>query len=48
MVQPGGVIYLLGGVYSFDSTILIEDTNNGADGKYKTIMAYPGDEVVWR
>ena len=47
MVQPGGVIYLLGGVYSFDSTILIEDTNNGADGKYKTIMAYPGDEVVW-
>lgn len=47
MIQPGGVIYLLGGVYSFDSTILIDDTNNGLAGNYKMIMAYPGDEVVW-
>lgn len=47
MVKPGGIIYLLGGVYSFESTILIDDTNNGSAGNYKMIMAYPGDEVVW-
>lgn len=40
-------MYLLGGTYNFSSTILIEDTNNGTADKYKTIMAYPGESVVW-
>lgn len=46
-VQPGGVIYLLGGRYSFKNTIMIDDKNCGTADKYKVIMAYPGEYVIW-
>jgi pectate lyase len=46
-VKAGGYIYLLDGTYSFDTTILIDDTNNGTTDAYKTITAYPGATVVW-
>lgn len=45
MVQPGGTIYLLGGTYKYTQTILIEESNSGSAGKFKTIMAYPGEAV---
>lgn len=45
MVQPGGTIYLLGGTYNYTETILIEESNSGSAGKFKTIMAYPGETV---
>lgn len=45
MVQPGGTIYLLGGTYKYTETILIEESNSGSAGKFKTIMAYPGETV---
>lgn len=40
-------IYLLGGTYKLDKTIMIEESNSGISGSFKTIMAYPGDEVIW-
>lgn len=40
-------IYLLGGTYKLDKTIMIEEANSGNSGSFKTIMAYPGDEVIW-
>lgn len=46
-VEAGGMIYLLDGTYKFDKTIVIDNKNNGSVGKYKTIMAYPGADVVW-
>lgn len=46
-VKAGGAIYLLGGTYKFDSTIKIDADNCGEAGKYKTIMAVPGENVVW-
>lgn len=46
-VQAGGTIYLLGGTYKFSKTILIDEKNNGSAGKYKTIMAFPGEDVIW-
>lgn len=45
MIQPGGTIYLLGGTYKYTETILIEESNSGSAGKFKTIMAYPGETV---
>lgn len=45
MVQAGGTIYLLGGTYNYTSTILIEESNSGTAGNFKTIMAYPGETV---
>ncbi len=44
-VNAGGTIYLLEGTYSYASTIIIEESNSGSDGKYKTISAYPGADV---
>ena len=26
---------------------MIEESNSGNSGSFKTIMAYPGDEVIW-
>lgn len=46
-VQPGGTIYMLKGIYKFDSTIKIDNSNNGTAGKYKTLAAYPGADVKW-
>lgn len=44
-VKAGGTIYLLGGTYKYTETILIEESNSGSAGKFKTIMAYPGETV---
>ncbi|MBR4626647.1 MAG: right-handed parallel beta-helix repeat-containing protein [Ruminococcus sp.] len=44
-VPAGGYIYLLEGTYKYTSTIMIEEANSGAAGKYKTIAAYPGASV---
>ena len=46
-VPAGGVIYLLGGTYKYTSTILIDQNNSGQNGKYKTIAAYKGADVVF-
>lgn len=46
-VKAGGTIYLLGGTYKFSDTILIDESNSGSAGAYKTICAYPGADVVW-
>lgn len=46
-VEPGGMIYLLDGTYKFSETIVIDDKNNGSAGKLKTVMAYPGADVLW-
>ena len=46
-VKAGGVIYLLDGTYNFNETILIDENNCGTANAYKTIMAYPGANVVW-
>lgn len=46
-VKAGQTIYLLGGTYKFSKTINIEESNSGTSSAYKTIMAYPGETVVW-
>ena len=46
-VKAGGTIYLLGGTYKFSETILIDQNNSGTESAYKTISAYPGENVVW-
>ena len=46
-VKAGGTIYLLGGTYKFNETILIDQNNSGTASAYKTISAYPGEDVVW-
>ncbi|GEM_PF-1700501 len=46
-VSAGGYIYLLGGTYKFSSPIKIEQSNSGSSGKYKTIAAYNGADVVF-
>ncbi|MBP0973110.1 MAG: right-handed parallel beta-helix repeat-containing protein, partial [Oscillospiraceae bacterium] len=46
-VPAGGIIYLLGGTYKYTNTILIEQNNSGQAGKYKTIAAYKGADVVF-
>lgn len=43
-VKAGGTIYLLEGTYSYTSTLIIEESNSGSAGKYKTISAYPGSK----
>lgn len=47
MVKPGGVIWLKGGKYTFDKTIIINNSNNGSEGKYKTVASVPGEEAVF-
>jgi len=46
-VKAGQTIYLLEGTYNIKSTINIEESNSGTASAYKTIMAYPGADVVW-
>ena len=46
-VQAGGTIYLLEGTYKYTETILIDESNAGTAGAYKTISAYPGAKVVF-
>ena len=46
-VPAGGIIYLLGGTYKYSERIVIEQSNAGAAGKYKTIAAYNGADVVF-
>lgn len=46
-VQAGGTIYLLEGTYNYTDTIIIEESNSGTAGAYKTISAYPGANVVF-
>lgn len=46
-VQAGGTIYLLDGTYSFSSTVVIDQNNNGTASAFKTISAYPGANVVF-
>lgn len=44
-VPAGGTIYLLAGTYKYSSTIMIEESNAGKAGAYKTMAAYPGAAV---
>lgn len=44
-VPAGGTIYLLGGTYKYSSPIMIEESNAGKSGAYKTIAAYPNAAV---
>lgn len=44
-VKAGGTIYLLGGTYKYNSTIMIEESNSGSAGAYKTITPYPNATV---
>ena len=44
-VPAGGTIFLLGGTYKYTSTIMIEESNSGSAGAYKTIAAAPNAEV---
>lgn len=46
-VKAGQTIYLLGGTYKFAKTIDIAESNSGTSNAYKTIMAYPGENVIW-
>ncbi|MGN1412400.1 MAG: hypothetical protein ACI4WH_07855 [Oscillospiraceae bacterium] len=46
-VKAGQTIYMLGGTYKFSKTLNIEESNSGTANAYKTIMAYPGETVVW-
>ncbi len=43
--QPGDTIYMLGGTYQYGE-VWIQPTQGGANGLYKTLMAYPGETVV--
>ncbi len=44
-VKAGGTIYLLGGTYKYSSPIMIEESNSGSAGAYKTIVPYPNAKV---
>lgn len=46
-IQPGGIIYLLGGKYSYTDTIVIDQNNSGEAGKLKTIAPWKGADVVF-
>ncbi len=46
-VPAGGCIYLLEGTYKYTDTILIDQANSGAEGKYKTMSAYNNAKVVF-
>jgi len=43
-VTPGGTIYMRGGTYSYSTTIIIAETNNGTSSANKNVIAY-GTEV---
>jgi len=44
-VPAGGTIYLLAGTYKYSSPIMIDESNAGKSGAYKTIAAYPNAAV---
>ncbi|SES79817.1 right-handed parallel beta-helix repeat-containing protein [[Clostridium] polysaccharolyticum] len=46
-IQPGKTIYCLAGTYSYSQQITILYGNNGLQGKYKSIVAYNGANVVF-
>lgn len=46
-IQPGKTIYCLAGTYSYNKQITILYGNNGAAGKYKSVVAYNGANVVF-
>ncbi|MDO5560013.1 MAG: pectinesterase family protein [Oscillospiraceae bacterium] len=46
-LKPGGVIWLKGGVYKFNETINIPESNSGTESAYKTISAIKGEDVVF-
>jgi pectate lyase len=46
-VPAGGIIYLLGGSYKYQDTIMIDQNNSGESGKYKTIAAYKDAKVTF-
>ncbi|RAJ06530.1 putative repeat protein (TIGR02543 family)/predicted secreted protein (Por secretion system target) [Chitinophaga skermanii] len=45
-VTAGGTIYMRGGTYSYSTTIVIADNNNGTSSANKRIMAYNGEVPV--
>lgn len=46
-IQPGKTIYCLAGTYSYNKQITILYGNNGSAGKYKSVVAYNGANVVF-
>lgn len=46
-IQPGKTIYCLAGTYSYSNQITILYGNNGSAGKYKSVVAYNGADVVF-
>ena len=45
-IAAGKTIWMMSGTYSYSSTILIEESNCGKSGAYKTVSAYNGADVV--
>ena len=46
-IKPGGVIWLKGGIYKFNETIVIPESNSGTASAYKTIASAPGETAVF-
>ena len=46
-ISAGHTIYLLEGTYEFDSMILIDESNSGSAGAYKTIKSYNNADVTF-
>ncbi|MGN0592789.1 MAG: dockerin type I domain-containing protein [Ruminococcus sp.] len=46
-ISAGHTIFLLEGTYEFSSQILIDESNSGSAGAYKTIKAYNGADVTF-
>jgi uncharacterized repeat protein (TIGR02543 family) len=45
-VQAGQTIFMRGGTYNYNATIVIASTNNGTSGSLKTVSAYNGEVPV--
>ncbi|NLD99487.1 MAG: hypothetical protein GX640_06395, partial [Fibrobacter sp.] len=45
-IGAGDTIYMRGGTYSFDSTVMIDRTNSGSEGKMKVIKAFGNEKPV--
>lgn len=46
-LEDGGVIWLKGGVYNFDKTIVITEAMSGKSGAYRTVASVPGESAVF-
>ncbi len=46
-LEDGGVIWLKGGVYNFDKTIVITEAMSGKSGAYRTVASVPGEKAVF-